>query len=58
MNLRVFGHRGFTTAVIVIAAGSGPLLMMGMELPFFFVPVTTLALASVEKHEIASARAS
>jgi MFS transporter, DHA2 family, multidrug resistance protein len=34
---------------------SGPLLMMGLGLPFFFVPVTTLALASVEEHETASA---
>jgi MFS transporter, DHA2 family, multidrug resistance protein len=32
-----------------------PLLMMGLGLPFFFVPVTTLALASVEEHETASA---
>jgi len=28
---------------------------MGMGLPFFFVPVTTIALASVEEHETASA---
>jgi DHA2 family multidrug resistance protein len=34
---------------------SGPLLAMGLGLPFFFVPVTTLALASVEEHETASA---
>jgi DHA2 family multidrug resistance protein len=34
---------------------SGPLLMMGLGLPFFFVPVTTLALASVDEHETASA---
>jgi MFS transporter, DHA2 family, multidrug resistance protein len=34
---------------------SGPLLMMGLGLPFFFVPVTTLALASVEEHEVAGA---
>jgi len=34
---------------------SGPLLLMGLGLPFFFVPVTTLALASVEEHETASA---
>ena len=32
-----------------------PLLFMGIGLPFFFVPVTTLALASVEEHETASA---
>ena len=34
---------------------SGPLLAMGLGLPFFFVPVTTIALASVEEHETASA---
>jgi len=34
---------------------SGPLLAMGLGLPFFFVPVTTLALASVEEHETAGA---
>jgi MFS transporter, DHA2 family, multidrug resistance protein len=34
---------------------SGPLLAMGLGLPFFFVPVTTLALASVEEHEMAGA---
>jgi DHA2 family multidrug resistance protein len=138
VNLRVFRHRGYTTAVIVIAAGFGamfaanvltplwlqsymgytstwaglatawtgvlavfcapvagllstkvdprklvffglmwlcgilairsigttdmsfwqisiPLLFMGIGLPFFFVPVTTIALASVDEHETASA---
>jgi DHA2 family multidrug resistance protein len=34
---------------------SGPLLAMGLGLPFFFVPVTTLALASVDEAETASA---
>jgi len=34
---------------------SGPLLAMGLGLPFFFVPVTTIALASVEEHETAAA---
>jgi DHA2 family multidrug resistance protein len=34
---------------------AGPLLLMGAGLPFFFVPVTTIALASVEEHETASA---
>jgi DHA2 family multidrug resistance protein len=34
---------------------SGPLLAMGLGLPFFFVPVTTLALASVDEHEVAGA---
>jgi len=32
-----------------------PLLMMGAGLPFFFVPLTALALGSVEEHETASA---
>jgi len=32
-----------------------PLLVMGMGMPFFFVPVTSLALGSVEEHETASA---
>ncbi|HUQ11807.1 MAG TPA: DHA2 family efflux MFS transporter permease subunit [Steroidobacteraceae bacterium] len=34
---------------------SGPLLAMGVGLPFFFVPITSLALASVEEHEVAGA---
>jgi DHA2 family multidrug resistance protein len=32
-----------------------PLLLMGLGLPFFFVPVTTIALASVDENETASA---
>jgi len=31
-----------------------PLILMGFGLPLFFVPVTTLALGSVEEHETAS----
>ena len=34
---------------------SVPLLLMGLGLPFFFVPITALALGSVEEHETASA---
>jgi len=34
---------------------SRPLIMMGLGLPFFFVPLTALALGSVEPHETASA---
>jgi DHA2 family multidrug resistance protein len=34
---------------------SGPLLAMGLGLPFFFVPITSLALASVDENEVASA---
>ncbi len=32
-----------------------PLLLFGLGLPFFFVPLTALALGSVEEHETASA---
>ena len=32
-----------------------PLILMGVGLPFFFVPLTALALGSVEAHETASA---
>jgi DHA2 family multidrug resistance protein len=32
-----------------------PLILMGLGLPFFFVPLTALALGSVEEHETASA---
>src|SRR5262249_39058137 len=32
-----------------------PLLLMGMGLPLFFVPLTALSLGSVEEHETASA---
>jgi len=34
---------------------SAPLMLMGLGLPFFFVPVTALALGNVEEHETASA---
>ena len=34
---------------------AGPLILMGLGLPFFFVPVTALSLGSVEEHETASA---
>ncbi|WP_211364159.1 DHA2 family efflux MFS transporter permease subunit [Propionivibrio limicola] len=34
---------------------SMPLMAMGLGLPFFFVPLTGLALASVDHHEMASA---
>ena len=32
-----------------------PLLVLGFALPFFFIPTTTLALASVEEREMDSA---
>jgi len=34
---------------------AGPLIMMGLGLPFFFVPLTALTLGSVQEHETASA---
>jgi DHA2 family multidrug resistance protein len=34
---------------------ANPLILMGLGLPFFFVPLTALALGSVEEHETASA---
>lgn len=34
---------------------SGPLLLMGIGLPLFFIPLTTLALGSVNEDEVASA---
>ena len=34
---------------------SMPLMLMGLGLPFFFVPLTTLSLSAVEEHEVASA---
>lgn len=34
---------------------SQPLMLMGLGLPFFFIPLTGLALASVDDHEMASA---
>lgn len=51
----VLAFRTIATTDMTFWQISGPLLMMGLGLPFFFVPVTTLALASVEEHETASA---
>ena len=51
----VLAIRTFATTDMSFWQISGPLLAMGLGLPFFFVPVTTLALASVEEHETASA---
>lgn len=34
---------------------SRPLMLLGLGLPFFFIPLTGLALASVDEHETASA---
>jgi MFS transporter, DHA2 family, multidrug resistance protein len=51
----VLAIRTFATTDMSFWQISGPLLAMGLGLPFFFVPVTTLALASVEEHETAGA---
>lgn len=51
----VLALRTFATTDMTFWQISRPLLMMGLGLPFFFVPVTTLALASVDEHETASA---
>ena len=51
----VLALRTFATTDMTFWQISRPLLMMGLGLPFFFVPITTLALASVEEHETASA---
>ena len=34
---------------------SHPIMLMGLGMPFFFIPTTSLALASVDEHETASA---
>jgi DHA2 family multidrug resistance protein len=34
---------------------SRPIMLMGLGMPFFFIPTTSLALASVDEHETASA---
>jgi len=51
----VLAFRTIATTDMTFWQISGPLLAMGLGLPFFFVPITTLALASVEEHETASA---
>lgn len=47
--------RSFNTTDVTMFHIYGQILAQGIGLPFFFVPLTGLALASVEKHEIASA---
>jgi DHA2 family multidrug resistance protein len=50
MALRTVGTTDMTYWQIAV-----PLLLMGLGLPFFFVPLTALTLGSVEEHETASA---
>ncbi|GAA5161630.1 DHA2 family efflux MFS transporter permease subunit [Viridibacterium curvum] len=47
--------RAFGTTDMGYSEVALPLLVMGVGLPFFFVPLTGQALASVEDHEVASA---
>jgi len=47
--------RTFATADMSYGQISFPLLLMGLGLPFYFVPLTALALGSVEEQETASA---
>ena len=47
--------RTFATTDMSYWQISFPLLLMGLGLPFFFVPLTALALGSVDEHETASA---
>jgi MFS transporter, DHA2 family, multidrug resistance protein len=51
----VLSLRTFATTDMTFWQISRPLLMMGLGLPFFFVPITTLALASVEESEVPGA---
>jgi DHA2 family multidrug resistance protein len=51
----VLAFRTIATTDMTFWQISGPLLAMGLGLPFFFVPITSLALASVEEHEVAGA---
>lgn len=51
----VLAFRTVATTDMTFWQISGPLLAMGLGLPFFFVPITSLALASVEEREVAGA---
>ena len=46
--------RSFLTTDVTYWQISAPLIFMGIGLPFFFVPVTALALGNVEEHEMAA----
>lgn len=47
--------RSFCTADMTYAQIAIPILIQGLGMPFFFLPLTGLALSSVRPHEIASA---
>jgi MFS transporter, DHA2 family, multidrug resistance protein len=51
----VTGLRAVATTDMTYWQIAHPLILMGLGLPFFFVPLTALALGSVEEHETASA---
>jgi MFS transporter, DHA2 family, multidrug resistance protein len=51
----VLAFRTIATTDMTFWQISGPLLAMGLGLPFFFVPITSLGLASVDEHEVAGA---
>jgi hypothetical protein len=53
----VLAFRTFATTDMTFWQISGPLLAMGLGLPIFFVPITSLGLASVEEHEVAGSAA-
>jgi DHA2 family multidrug resistance protein len=47
--------RSYATTDMTMWDISWPMLLQGLGMPFFFVPLTALALASVDPHETASA---
>lgn len=47
--------RSFVTTDVTYWQISRPLILLGLGLPFFFVPLTALSLGSVEDHETADA---
>ena len=51
----ILALRTFATTDMTFWQISRPLLFMGLGLPFFFVPITALALASVDEREVAGA---
>lgn len=48
-------YRSFGTTDMTFAMIAVPILIQGIGMPFFFVPLTGLAMASVEPEEVASA---
>lgn len=48
-------YRSFGTTDMTFGMIAVPILIQGIGMPFFFVPLTGLAMASVEPHEVADA---